>query len=62
MDPDKLATQLKAERGGKFISTKNPIGKTTYDIHTSENFIHYSRGASAIAHFETVTEIWPGTN
>ena len=62
MDPDKLATQLKAELGGKFISSKNPIGKTIYDIHKSGNLIHYSRGPGAMAHFETVTEIWPGTN
>ena len=62
MDPDKLATQLKAELGGKFISTKNSFGKTTYDVHTSGNFIHYSRGAGSMAHFETVTEIWPGTH
>ena len=62
MDPEKFATQLKNELGGKFISTKNPIGKTIYDVHKSGNFIHYSRGASDMAHFETVTEIWPGTN
>jgi hypothetical protein len=61
-DPEKFATQLKNDLGGKFISTKNSIGKTSYDVHTSGNLIHYSRGAGAMAHFETVTEIWPGTN
>lgn len=62
MDPDKFATELRSEVGSTFATTQSTIKGTSYNVHKSDRFTHYSRGSGANAHFNTVTEIWPGIN
>lgn len=62
MDPDKFATQLRGDVAAEFKTTKSTIKGTDYNVHKTDRFVHYSRGSGANAHFDTVTEIWPGTN
>ena len=62
MDPDKFATELRGEVGSTFATSKSTIKGTEYNVYKSDRFTHYSRGSGANAHFDAVTEIWPGTN
>jgi hypothetical protein len=62
MDPEKFSNELRKEVGTTFTSTKSTIKNTVYDVHKSDRFTHYSRGYNQTAHFNVVTEIWPGTN
>jgi hypothetical protein len=62
MDPEKFANELRREMGVKFESNKSTIQGTNYDVHKNGNFIHYSRGYSNTAHFNSVSEIWPINN
>lgn len=62
MDPEKFANELRSEMGVKFESNKSTIQGTNYDVHKNGNFVHYSRGYSDMAHFDSVSEIWPLNN
>jgi|GEM_PF-2718903 len=62
MDPEKFANELRSDLGVKFESNKSTIQGTNYDVHKNGNFVHYSRGYSDMAHFNSVSEIWPLNN